>query len=125
VRPMTRRERRAERHRQYLMNRATRPASPGYQASGETGARRETDYEGPLPGWLRPLDYKVSSESGALRVHSRVRTWHMGNRKNGHAPPLGQGWDRSGPAYLVGAGGIKLAEPANHHQWRRLIQTPN
>lgn len=104
MRPMTRRERRGERQRQYLMKRTTPPASPDYQASGESGATRPWDGETPLPWWLRPLDYKVSGESGALRVRSKVRTWHLNNRANGHRPPPGQGWDRSGPAHTVAFG---------------------
>ncbi|MBI4202529.1 MAG: hypothetical protein HY532_05390 [Chloroflexi bacterium] len=120
MRPMTRRERRAERQRQYLMNRASVQASPDYQACGESGAMRPWDGEGPLPGWLRPLDCKVSSESGALRVHSRVRTWHLDNRKNGHAPPPGQRWDRSGPTYKVQIGGARLEKAVSHHRRRRL-----
>lgn len=120
MKPMTRRERRAERQRQHLMNRATRQASPDYQTSGERGAPGEVNCEGPLPGWLRPLDYKVSSESGALRVRSKVRTWHLGGRANGHAPPPGRGWDKSGPTYLVEIGGTRLGKPINHHRRRRL-----
>lgn len=51
---------------------------------------------------LAGLDYKVSSESGALRMLTHSLTWHVGSRKNSHAPPSGRGWDRSGSAYLVG-----------------------
>ena len=121
MRTMTRRERRAERQRQYLIRRATPWASPDHGASGQNGARLQTDCETPLPGWLRPLDYKVSGESGALKVPSKVRTWHLNNRANGHAPPPGQAWDRSGPAYVVAAGGTSLAEPIIHHRWQRMI----
>ncbi len=120
MRPMTRRERRAERQRQYLMKRATPWVSPDYQGSAESGALGKVDYETPLPGWLRPLDYKVSSETGALKVPSRMRTWHLGGRANGHAPPPGQGWDRSGATYVTGYAGAKLPRPIIHHEWRRL-----
>ena len=118
MRPTTRRERRAERQRQHLMNRATPWASPDSQASRESSAFGKVDYEAPLPGWLRPLDYKVSSESGALKVRSKVRTWHLGGRANGHAPPPGQGWDRSGGAYVTGYAGERLPRPIIHHRWR-------
>ncbi len=107
------------------MNRATRQAFPGYQASGETGARREMDYEAPLPGWLKPLDYKVSGETGALKVPSKVRTWHLGGRANGHAPPPGQGWDGSGPTYLTEIAGTRLEKPIIHHRWQRLVAAVN
>ena len=91
-----------------------------YRASGESGARRGTAYEAPLPGWLRHLDYKVSGETGALRVPSKMRTWHIGGRLNAHRPPAGQGWDRSGATYVTGHAGARLPRPIIHHQWRRL-----
>ena len=46
---------------------------------------------------LAHVGYKTASESGALIVASRQRTWHLGGRANGHAPPPGQAWERSGP----------------------------
>lgn len=108
MKPRTRRERRAERQRQYRMNWTARWASPDHEASGQHGARGQTDCEAPLPGWLRPLDYKVSGETGALKVPSKVRTWRLNNRANGHRPPPGRGWDRSGPAYAVAGSGVRL-----------------
>ena len=73
---------------------------------------------------LARLDYKVSGETGAMRVPAKGRTWHKGNRRNGHAPPPGQGWDRSGPTYVVEADGLgRLPQPVVHHRWRR--QTAN
>ena len=121
MKPMRRRERRAERQRRFVAAReASRGARLDYGVSRENGARRETDYGASLPGWLRPLDYKVSGGSGAQRVPSKVSTWHLGGRANGHAPPPGQGWDGSGSAYVVAAGGTRLVEPIIHHRWRRL-----
>lgn len=77
----TRRERRAERHRRLVTTREAR-----------------------LAARLARLDYKVSGETGAMRVPTKTRTWYRGNRKTAHAPPPGQGWDRSGRARLVEAG---------------------
>ena len=71
--------------------------------------------------WLAHLDYKVSGETGALKVPAKGRTWHKGNRANGHKPPPGRPWSRSGPAYLVEAEDTgKLLTPVLHSQWRRL-----
>ena len=120
MRPMTRRERRAERQRQYLMKGARPWASPDCRVSGENEGRRETDYEALLPGWLRPLDYKVSGETGALRVRGKARTWHLDGRANGHAPPPGHGWDRSGLTRLIEIGWTRLGKPIIHHNRRRL-----
>ena len=50
-----------------------------------------------LAARLARVGYKTASESGALVVHSKGRTWHVGGRANGHAPPPGRAWDRSGP----------------------------
>lgn len=121
---MTRRERRAGRQRGFVMAKeaclAARSAHLECQAAGEGGGLREVHYEACLPGWLRPLDYKVSGETGALKVPSKVRTWHLGDRVNGHAPPPGQGWDRSGPTYVTGICEVRFAKPIIHHRWRRL-----
>ena len=104
MKPMTRRERRAERQRRYEATKEARLAERlDYRLSSESKARERMDYEGILPGWLRPLGYKLSSESGALKVHSRIKTWHLGGRANAHMPPPGRGWDRSGPAHKVEA----------------------
>ena len=78
MKPMTRRERRAERQRRYEA--AKEPRLPGRlecRLSGESNTPRRMDYDGILPGWLRPLGYKLSSESGALKIHSRIKTWHL------------------------------------------------
>ncbi len=64
------------------------------------------------------LDYKVSSESGAMKVPSRVRTWHLNGRANGHEPPPGVAWDRTGPAYVIAAGGSELPRPVINHRWQ-------
>ena len=125
MRPMTRRERRAERQRRFAeaneARLAPRLARLDDKASGESGTPGMTDRDAPLPGWLRPLDYKVSGESGALRVRSKVRTWHLGGRANGHAPPPGQAWDRSGPTYVTGIYHLRFANPVPHHRWRRQV----
>ena len=96
---MTRRERRAERQRRFVTGKDAR-----------------------LAARLAHLDYKVTGETGALKVRSKVRTWHLGGRANGHAPPPGQGWDRSGQAHVVKARGLgTLVKPMAHREWRRLI----
>jgi hypothetical protein len=82
--------------------------------------RLVTAREPRLASWLAHLDYKVSGESGALKVPGKVRTWHLNNRKNGHQPPPGQSWDRSGPVYLVGPGETTAATLALRQLWRRL-----
>ena len=70
---------------------------------------------------LARLDYKVSGETGAMKVPTKGRTWHKGNRANGHKPPPGRPWDRSGPTYVIEAGDSgRLPEPVIHHRWRRL-----
>ncbi len=80
-----------------------------------------TAREARYAAWLAHLDYKVSGETGAMKVPAKGRTWHRGNRANGHTPPAGRGWDRSGPTYVVEAQGIgRLPEPVVHHRWRRL-----
>ena len=95
---LTRRERRTERRRRLVTAREARQAA-----------------------WLARLDYKVSGETGAMKVPVKGRTWHKGNRANGHAPPPGRSWDRSGPTYVVEAGDTgRLPEPVIHHRWRRL-----
>ena len=71
-----------------------------------TGRQRwlVTAREARLAARLARLDYKVSGETGAMRVPTKTRTWYRGNRKSAHAPPPGQGWDRSGRARLVDTG---------------------
>ncbi len=56
-----------------------------------------TKKQAALAARLARVGYKTASESGALVVHSKERTWHHGGRANGHAPPPGATWDRSGP----------------------------
>ena len=94
---MTRRERRARRQRWLVTTREAR-----------------------LAARLARLDYKVSGETGAMRVPTKARTWHQGNRKNGHEPPPGETWDRSGPTYVTGIHEVRFTRPIIHHQWRRL-----
>jgi hypothetical protein len=68
MRPITRRERRAERLRRYAAASEVRLTERlDCTVSGESGARRGTAHEAPLPGWLRHLDYKTSGETGAMR----------------------------------------------------------
>ena len=78
---MTRRERRADRQREFVADKEARLA-----------ARLAR---------LARLDYKVSGESGALRVHTHSLTWHLAKRPNGAAPPPGRGWDRTGPTNTI------------------------
>ena len=81
-----------------------------------------TTREARLAARLARLDYKVSGETGAMRVPSRMRTWHLGGRLNAHRPSAGQGWARSGATYVVEASELgRLAKPIIHHRWRRLM----
>ena len=100
VTSMTRRERRAERQLGFVTARQAR-----------------------LAARLARLDYKVSGETGAMRVPTKARTWHQGNRKNAHAPPPGQGWDRSSPVYMAGAEGPGTLEKPNTLNRRRRPMT--
>ena len=68
-----------------------------------------TAKEARLATRLARLDYKVCNESGALRVRSKVRTWHLGNRD-----------ERAGGTYVMGIRNIKFTKPIIHHRWRRL-----
>ncbi len=95
---MTRRERRAQRQQRFV-----------------------TAKEARLAARLAHLDYKVSGESGAMKVPIKGRTWCQGNRKNGQVPPPGRKWDRSGPTYVVETDELgRFEKPVIHHQWRRL-----
>ena len=85
--PMTRRQRRAKRQRGHLSAK-----------DGRIAAR------------LARLDYKIPGESGALQVPSRVRTWHLRNRANGHRPPAGRAWDRAGPVRVLTRGNGPAAD---------------
>ena len=91
----------------------------------EWRARRQQNFvtarDAHLAARLARLDYKVSGETGAMRVPTKARTWYQGNRRNAHTPPPGQGWDRSGPTYVVETDELgRLEKPVIHHQWRRL-----
>ena len=126
VRPMTRQERRALRQRRFMAaiqaRLAARPAHPGRRVYGQSSATSITGRDARLAARLAHLDYKVSGETGAMRVPSRMRTWHLGGRLNGHAPPPGQGWERSGATYVVEADGLgRLPQPVIHYRWRRLM----
>jgi len=93
---LTRQERRARRKRRFVTAREARYAAR-----------------------LARVGYKLTGETGALKVPSKGRTWHKGGRANGEAPPPGLGWDRSGPAYVIAVGGRRLATPVVCHRWRR------
>jgi hypothetical protein len=93
---MTRSERRAKRQKRFV-----------------------TAKEARLAARLAKLDYRVT-DNGALKPPTKGRTWHLGNRLNGHAPPPGRDWDRSGPTYVVAVGEVRLPEPVIHERWRRL-----
>ena len=86
----------------------------------ERRARRQrwlvTTREARLAARLARLDYKVSGETGAMKVPTRVRTWYQGNRINAHVPPPGQRWDRSGTTYVVGVHEVRFAQPVIHHE---------
>ena len=65
---------------------------------------------------LAGLDYRVSGESGALRVHTHSLSWHRSKSPNITVPPPGRGWDGSGPVRVVGKPEGGMAQPVNHHQ---------
>ena len=68
------------------------------------------------------LDFKVSGETGALRVHTHSLSWHLAKRPNGTTPPAGQKPEQSGPAWVVKARGLgTLVQPMTHRQWRSMI----
>ena len=90
---MTRRERRTERQLRFVTTREAR-----------------------LAARLARLDYKVSGETGALKVPTKARTWYQGNRRSAHRPPPGEGWSRSGLTYVVGIDEVRFAEPIIQHQ---------
>ena len=105
MRHVTRRERRAERQRRYATTREVRLAAGlEHRVSGKGAETRAIDYDAPLPGWLGPLDYRVSGESGALRVHTHSLSWHRTKSPNITIPPPGRGWDGSGPIRRVVVG---------------------
>ena len=92
----------------------------------ERRARRQqrfvTAKEARLAAQLARLDYKVSGESGAMKVPTKGRTWCQGNRINGQVPPPGREWERSGPTYVVESAELgRLPKPIIHHRWRRLM----
>ena len=109
MRPVTRRERRAERQRRNTVAReVSLAAGLERQVSNRDGADKATDYEAHLAGWLGPLDYRVSGESGALTVHTHSMSWHRAKSPNITIPLSGQGWDRSGPVRVVGSTKLTL-----------------
>jgi hypothetical protein len=57
--------------------------------------------EARLAARLAHLGYRVSGESGALRVYTHSLSWHRGKCLNASLPPPGRGLDRSGPPRLV------------------------
>ena len=75
-------------------------------------ARRQQGHlsakDGRIAARLARLDYKIASESGALTPPSKQRVWHLNGRLNGHAPPLGRGWDRAGPARVTARGNKRV-----------------
>ena len=75
---MTRRERRAIRQLRYVKSSEAR-----------------------LAARLAHLDYKVSGETGALKVHTHSLSWHLAKRPNWATPQGGRGWDRSGPTIII------------------------
>ena len=102
MRPVTRRERRAERQRRYATTREVRLAAGlEHRVSGREGKTRAIGYEAPLPEWLQPLDYRGSGESGALVVHTHSLSWHRAKSPNITVPPAGKEWGRSALARVV------------------------
>ena len=100
MRPITRRERRAERQQRYAAASEVRLTERlDCTVSGESGARRGTAHEAPLPGWLRHLDYKTSGETGAMRVPTKAGKWLPGRQPR--AP--GAGRNTAGPVRVLAA----------------------
>ena len=73
-----------------------------------------TAREARMAARLARLDYKVSGETGAMRVPTKSRTWHQGGRLNGHVPPPGLGWERYGATYVRGDCRTGLTAQADH-----------
>ena len=69
-----------------------------------------TAKEARLAARMARLGYRVSNESGALRVPSRAQKWH---RSSPH--------DRAGATYVVGIRDVRLARPIIHYRWRKLV----
>ena len=112
MRPVTRRERRAERQRRYATTREVRLAAGlEHRVSGRGGASRAIDYEAPPTEWLRSLDYRVSGESGALVVHTHSLSWHRAKSLNITVPPPGRGRDGPSPVRAGGKPEGKMAQP--------------
>lgn len=61
------------------------------------------------------LDYRASSESGALVAHTHSLTWHRAKSPNITMPPPGRGWDRSGRARTVEGPKGGVAFPVVQH----------
>ena len=102
MRPVTRRERRAERQRRYAVAREVRRSVElEDQVSDRENEIRAQDDKIQLPEWLRPLDFRVSGESGALIVHTHSLSWHRTRSPNITIPPPGRGWDKSSPTRVV------------------------
>jgi len=60
-----------------------------------------SDRQARLAARLAHLDYRVSGESGALRVYTHSLSWHRAKCPNASLPPPGRACDRSGPVQLV------------------------
>ena len=102
MRPVTRRERRAERHRMYVGTTEIRLAAGlERQVSNRNSAEKALGDEAPLPGWLAQLDYRVCGESGALTAHTHSLSWHRAKSPNIIIPPPALGWDGSGLVRMV------------------------
>ena len=115
---MTRRERRALRQRRFQMSKHALVSCVDSEAGSGTSV---TDRDARLATRLAHLDYKVSGETGAMRVPSKARTWHLEGRLNAHRPPPGRGWERSGVTYVTGINEVGFAKPIIHHRWRRTV----
>ncbi len=74
--------------------------------------------EAKLASRMARLDYKVSGETGAMKVPTKSIIGQHG-RKNAYAPPPGRAWSRSGPTYVIETDWPgTLAKPIIHHRWR-------
>ena len=62
------------------------------------------------------LDYRVSSESGALVVHTHSLSWHRAKSPNITVPPPGRRWDGSGPVRVVGVHEVDPHHPVIHRK---------
>ena len=88
----------------------------------ERQGRFVTAKEARLAARLARLDYKVSGETGALRVPSKSRLGQPGSRADSGGASRERSRKRAGPTYVVESGDLgRFPKPIIHHKWRRLM----